>query len=362
MARIRRYIARTVLLAMLVVSLGSLVWSALRIANDPLLRPVIERGADEFAAALEREMAEAATTEAITSRIRLLLAETPRNWIAIQALEDLAAERALPLPPDLIAERAVAWDEDSGWLAMTGGCLTCTFDASTCSLSMAMVCNVPVAMTPVGDLVGLGKAAADYIAGREIDQLDLALSIVGIGATLATVATGGTSYTLKAGASLLRLARKMSLLPPRLLALVTDVARTGIRWDELAAFDTLADPARLIVADRVAPLASVASDLGRISAKLDSSRTLHLLRHIDGPDDARRIATATERLGSRVVGALELLGKSRFMRLSLRMADEAWALAAGIAGSLLSLGAAVTSLLQSLLFRRMRRVLWRAAR
>lgn len=362
MTSLARWNTRFMLMVLLAVSLVTSGGAALRISRDPLLRPLIERSADEFSAALEREMAEEATGEAITSKIRALLVETPRNWIAIQALEDLAAERALSLPPDLLAERTAAWDEDSGWLAKAGGCLSCTFDASTCSLSMAMVCNVPVAMTPVGDVVGLGKAAADYLAGREVDQLDLALSVIGIGATVATVATGGTSYTLKAGASLLRLARKMSLLPPRLLALVTDVARTGIRWDDLATFDGLKDPARLIVADRVAPVVSVASDLGRISDRLDNTRTLHLLRHIDGPDDARRIAAAAERLGPRVVGALELLGKSRFMRMAFRLGDEALALAAGISGLFLSFGAALASLLHGLILRRMRRVLWQATR
>lgn len=362
MAALARWSARLALVVLLAVSLATAGWAALRISRDPLLRPIIERSADEFAAALEREMAEAATEEAIASRIRALLVETPRNWIAIQALEDLAAERALPLSPDLLAERATAWDEDSGWLATAGGCVSCAFDASTCSLSMAMICNVPVAMTPLGDIAGLGKAAADYLAGRDVDQLDLALSVVGLVATVATVATGGTSYTLKAGASLLRLARKMSLLPPRLLALVTDVARTGIRWDALASVDALTDPARLIVAEKVAPLASVASDLGRISARLDNTRTLHLLRNVDGPDDARRIATAAERLGSRVVGALELLGKSRFMRAALRLGDEALALTMGIVGLFLSLGAALASLLQGLVLRRMRLMLRQAAR
>lgn len=362
MTTLARWSARATLVVLLAVSLATSGWAALRISRDPLLRPLIERSTDEFAAALERELAEAATEEAIASRIRALLLEAPRNWIAIEALEDLAAERALSLPPDLLAERQAAWDEDSGWLAQAGGCLSCTFDASTCSLSTAMICNVPMAMTPVGDVVGLGKAAADHVAGREVDQLDLALSVIGLGATVATVATGGTSYTLKAGASLLRLARKMSLLPPRLLALVTDVARTGIRWDELATLDTLTDPARLLVAERVAPLASVASDLGRISAKLDNSRTLHLLRHVDGPDDARRIANAAERLGPRVVGALELLGKSRFMRAAFRLGDEALALLMGIVGLFLSLGTVLASLLQGLMFRRMRRILRRATR
>ena len=45
----------------------------------------------------------------------------------------------------------------------------------------------------------------------------------------------------------------------------------------------------LLRPEAIKPLASVAQDLGRINSRLDTTRTLHLLRHIDGPDDARRI-------------------------------------------------------------------------
>ena len=362
MRRLIRRLARLGLLALLVVSLISFGWATVRIVHDPLLRPLIDRTAAGFAAALDREMARTATPEAIAARLTALLAETPRNWIAIQAVEDEAATRSIALPPDLTAIRQAAWDEESGILTVAGACLSCSVNAAACSLSEVLVCNVPVAMTPIGDVIGIGKAGIAAVSGDEIDKLDFALSAIGLCATLATVATGGTSYTLKAGASLLKLARKMSLLPPRLVALLVDVARRGIRWDQAMHWDSLTDPARLIVPEVVAPVAAIAADLGRTNDLLGSTRTLHLLRYVDAPDDARHIADAAESLGPRVVGTLEILGKSRFMRAALRWSDEAAALIAGLLGTLFTLVSALVSALQSLVLRSIRAGLRRAAR
>jgi hypothetical protein len=362
MRRAVRRIARAGLAALLIVSVVTGAWAVVRIAHDPLLRPLIDRGAAEFAAALEAELATAATPQAVAGRITALLDESPRNWIAIQAVEEVATARGIVMPADLAARRAALWDEDSGIVTVAGACLACTVDAADCSLSQALMCNAPVALTPVGDVIGLGKAGYAAATGGEVDQMDFALSAIGLGATVAVVATGGTSYTLKAGASLLRLARKMSLLPPRLLGLIADAARRGIRWDKVAQLDTLADPARILVPDVVGPVAAVATDLGRMSDTLGSTRTLHLLRYVDGPDDARHIADAAETLGPRVLGTLEILGKSRFMRAALRWSDEAAALIAGVLGTLAALTATLGAALQSLVLRGLRRGLRGAAR
>ncbi|WP_225029866.1 hypothetical protein [Xinfangfangia pollutisoli] len=362
MRRAVRWLARAALLALIVISTVTGGWAVLRIAQDPLLRPLIDRSLAGFAAGLEREMAREATPEAVAARLEARLAETPRNWIAIEALEELAAARGILLPPALTAARNAAWEEDSGILTTAGGCLSCMVDAANCSLSQALICNAPVALTPIGDVIGLGRAGVAAASGDEVDQLDLALSAIGLGATVAVVATGGTSYTLKAGTSILKLARKMSLLPPRLLGLITDAARRGIRWDALARWDSVTDPARLIVPEVVAPVAAVAADLGRMGETLGTTRTLHLLRYVDGPDDARHIANAAETLGPRTLGTLEVLGKSRFMRAALRWSDEAAALIFGLIGLLGALVAMAAALAQGLAARMLRRRLRRLAR
>lgn len=351
------WLARVGLLALLAMSLVSALWAGREIARNPLLRPVIERSAQEFAAALDRELARTATPEVFSARLTELLAEAPRNWIAIDAVMLVADERGLPLPGETKAARDAAWEEDTSLLTMAGACLTCMVDATQCSLSEALACNAPVTLTPIGDVIGIGKAGVASLMGYEVDRLDLALSAIGLGATVAVVATGGTSYTLKVGASLLKLSRKMTLIPPRLMGMIADAARTGIRWDEALRWDRLSDPARLIVPEVVAPLAAVASDLGRIDGVLGTSRTLHLLQHIDGPNDARRLAMASEAMGPRALGTIEILGKARFMRAAIRLSDVALNLMAGLIGMAVVLGTALGSALQWLLTRQLRRAL-----
>lgn len=360
--RALRWFARSCILILLISSLITGGWAVARIAEDPLVRPFVERSAAEFAAALEREMAQEATPQVVSARLAALLAEDPRNWIAIEALEEVAAARGIAIAPLVALIRIDAWAEDSGYLSIAGACLSCTVNAASCSLSQALICNAPVALTPVGDVIGLGKAGVAAWTGAEVDRLDLALSAIGLGATVATVATGGTSYTLKAGASLLRLARKMSLLPPRLTTLITDAATRGVDWTRALSWDGVTDPARLLRADVIRPVAEVATDLGRMSDTLGPTRTLHLLRFVDGPDDARRIANAAETLGPRTLGTLEILGKSRFLRAAVRWSDEAAALMAGFVGLILTLGTALTSAVQSLMLRGLRRGLAKASR
>lgn len=338
MRRAGRLAARAVLALVLLASLGLTLWSGWRIASDPLLRPLVERAGDDLAAALERALARRATAEAIAARLTALLAEDPPNWTAIDGVQTLALDRGLTLPPDLVAALTAARDDASGFWAGAASCAACAFDATTCSLEQAVGCNLPVALTPAGDVIGLGRGAADWALGNDVDDVEVALSALGLTATVAAPATGGTSLTVKAGTSVIKLARRMALLSPRLLSLVTDTLRAGAR----------ADPA---------PLTALATDLGRLQSSQGAAAALHLLRHVDGPDDARRLADAATALGPRTLGAVEVLGKSRLLRAGLRLSDEAIALAFGLAGLLAALGTAAAGMVQA----RVLRALGRAA-
>ncbi len=350
-----RWTARVCLTFLLVLSVALTFSAGLRILRDPLVRPVVDAPLNEIAAASDRMMAREATPARIAARLGELLAEDPRNWLAIQAVEGVAVERGVTLPPDLAARRAALWDEDSGLLAQAGDCAACVWDAGTCTLTNALVCNAPVTLSPVGDVVGLGRAGVAWATGGDVDQIDLALSIIGLGATATIIASGGTSLTLKLGAGIIKLARRMSLVSPRLTALLSDVAARGIDWRMVTRMD-FSDPARLIRADVVAPLASIASDMGRVGRALPATETLHLLRYVDDAADARRLANASEALGPKTLGRIEVLGKARFLRATVRFSDLAIQTIAGIAGLALSLATALGAMAQSLMIRFLRRL------
>ena len=350
-----RLAARRVLLLVLLVSLALSARSLATIARSPGIAPFVDRGVDGIDAAMDRALAREATPERIEALLRERLAEAERNWLAIRAIEGVAAERAIVLPPGLTADLAAARDEDSGLLASAGGCLACAYDPAECTLSAQLLCQAPMLATPLGDIAGLAKEGFAYSTGGEVDEINLALSLVGLGATALVVATGGSSVTVKLGAGLARLARRMGLVSPALARIASAALRGGVDWARLPSVRGADDLGRVLRPERFAPLVAITSDLGRTRRAIGTTGALHLLRHVDDAADARRIANAAEAMGPKTVGRMEVLGKSRFLRATVRISNLALQLFAGLIGLLLSLASLIGSGLSSLAMRGLRR-------
>ncbi|MDO9641435.1 MAG: hypothetical protein Q7J44_23150 [Pseudotabrizicola sp.] len=325
--------------------------SGIQIANNPTLSPIIDRSAAELVALTDRMMAREATPARLDALITARLVETPRNWVALQALAGVAEEQGQPLP----AAYAQAWEEDSGVMAMSGDCLACIWDIRTCSLSTALICKAPILLTPVEDLRGVVKAGADYSMGQPVDQLDLGLSVLGLGATAALVATGGTSATVKAGTATIRLARGMGRLSPALTTRMAAAVTDGIRWADLPKVRGTDDAVALLRADALRPLADTVTDLGRVAEAAGPVPALHLLPLVDDAVDARRLARASEALGARTVSRAEVLGKSRLLRATIRISDTAIGLIVGLVGAMMSFAMMLAGLVQTMMIRALRR-------
>lgn len=336
-----------VLLVSLAVSLQSLA----TIARSPGISPFVDRGTEQITAAMDRAMARAATPERIAARLTELLAEEDRNWIAIRAVEGVAAERGIPLPPALADRIAAAWAADSGFLARARDCAACAYDPAECTLSATLICQAPMIVTPAGDVAAVANEGFAYATGGEVDEINLALGLVGLGATGLVVATGGTSMTLDAAAGVARLAHRMDLMSAPLRASLRSAAREGVDWAALPAARSTDALRATIRGDRLAPLAAIVADTGRIAARTDTATALHLLRHVDDAADARRIANATEVLGPRAVGRMEVLGKSRFLRATVRLSNLALELVAGLVGLMLSAASLAGSMLSNAVLR-----------
>ena len=329
-ARLRRRVERSVLALATLASLAWTAWWAQDIARLPLFEPFVARSESQLVAAYDRALARAATPEALVARLEARLAEEPRDWVVIDALFDLADTQATPLPAELVQRRAALNDQDNGWIASGLDCAACAWDLRNCKLSGALSCGIAVNLTVLGDLFALTREGAHYVAGEDVDQVDVGIAFVGIAATGLVVATGGTSYTVKIGAGLLRVANRMGRLAPEILGVFRRAMVFGVDWTRLPGVrsaDELASLARPAV---IRPAVAVAQDLGRLNTRLGTRQALHLMGGIDTPAEAARISRAAEALGPRTVGAWEMLGKSRFLRLGLRFGDEALAMIAGI--------------------------------
>ncbi len=352
-----RRLARVLLLLAMAASLALTGFNLSRLADTGLGRGVLERTADEFSAALERQIARAATAEALAARLEALLGEEPRNWVAIKALTALAEERSIVLPANLVDAIAAADDDDHGLSAWALSCANCAYDARQCPLSPVLACQAPAVLTPLGDVLVVARESGNYLFGEEVDALDLGLSVIGLGAVALVPLSGGTSYTISIGARVAKLARRMEVLSPRLQATLLDAMRRGVDWGAVTRARSRDDISRALHPEVLRPVGLILNDANRLRRILGPEEALSVLRHIDNPAEARLLANAAEAAGPRMLGPLELLGKSRFLRVMMRLADEVWYAVAGFLAFIGSLTSLITSAVTSAMMRRARRAL-----
>lgn len=318
------------------VSLAWSAWWLWDIARSPAGSALVERGAAQLQAAYERNLAREATPEALADRIAARLDQEPRDWVVIHALVDLAEAQGHDLDPELRTRIVTLDAEDNGWLATGVDCLRCSWDLRQCDLNAALACGVAVNLTVLGDLVALTREGGNYLSGVEVDQVDVAISFVGLAATGLVVATGGTSLAVKGGSALIRVAHRTGRLAPDILALFRRAFTSGIDWARLPAVRSADELAALAQPRVLRPAVDVAQDLGRLNSRVGTRQALYLMGRIESAEDAARMGRAADALGPRTLGAFEMLGKSRFMRLTLRFADEVWVALAGVLAALSS--------------------------
>ncbi len=353
-----RNLARLALTSLIIASLVLAAANLKALAQAPVGAAFVERSTAGIAAATDRALAVHATSEAVAARLDALLIEEPRNWLAIDAVEAVAADRLISLPADLMARRDAAWEADSGFWKGAGQCLQCIRDATSCDLTLVLMCRAPVDLSPVGDLAGVTRGGLDYIAGRDVDEVDVILSLIGLTAVTLALWSGGSSLSIKAGAGLGKLAKSMKRLPDTLTQPMVRVFREGVDWGRIGQVRKLDDLVRLLRPDVMRPAALIVGDAGRMVRNTSTLDALHLMKYVDDPVDLSRMARASDALGPRMVGTVEVLGKSRVMRLTMRMADEVWFIFGGLIGALTS----ALALLQSLMFSALSRRLHRATR
>lgn len=332
---------------MLALALVSLSWTGFwlrELSQAPVGSLMVNRAASSLEAVYERALAR----ESVVARIEARLDETPRDWVVIEALIDLAEAQGEVLPPALLARHAALDAEDNGWIATGIGCAACAWDLSLCDLGAALACGVAVNLTVLGDLMVLAREGGRYVAGDEVDQVDIGIAFVGLAATGLVVVSGGSSLAVKGGAAFLRVAHRTGRLAPDLLVPFRRAVVLGIDWARLPAARSTDDLAALARPQVLRPAVDLAQDLGGLTQRLGVRQALHLTGSMDTPAEVARLSRAAEALGPRTLGAFELLGKSRFLRLGLRLSDEVWALFTGLIAALGSMAALVAPLLSRL--------------
>ena len=344
LARRRVWVERGVMAA---VALASLLWTGwwLRdLAQSPLGAELVERAESELLAAYERGLAREATPAAIEARLAARLDESPRDWVVIDALVDLAAGQGIALSPALLTRHATLNAEDNGWIATGVDCARCAWDLGLCDLNAALACGVAINLTPLGDVAALVREGGNYVAGDAVDQVDVGIAFVGLAATGLVLVSGGSSLTVKGGAALLRVAHRTGRLAPDLLVPFRRAFALGVDWGRLPGVRSADDLAALGRPAVLRPALALAQDLGGLTNRLGTRQALHLTGALQSPAEVARAARAAEGLGPRTLGTFEMVGKSRFLLLGMRLSDEVWAALAGVFAALGSLAGLVAPL------------------
>lgn len=256
---------------------------------------------------------------------RLQEAIITEDLMQLDLLVGLANDFSVALPAQMVDDIITLDDATTGLLARSTACGTCAIDITSCeTLALIGVCAVPFELSPAGDVNALRRAGRDYLTGDSVDQLDVGLAIVGLGATVAVTASGGSSYTIKAGTSVLRMARRLGTLTAPLATRLSRLIGDAVYWERMSDLVLLRiGPEDMINTAKMAELTEISTSLRRVAANTSTGEAISLMRHVDSAQDAQNLARISTALGPKTRGAFEVLGKSRVFRAVVRLSDLA---------------------------------------
>ena len=296
---------------------ATVIASGWTLTQSPFTQPYRDRTEAELTVALDAALGRFATPEVVADRIATALSQDEADEAA--AILRLADARGIAVDPALRQSTTEAEEAAKGWSA----CLACAISADNCpDLTRVAACNLPIELTPIGDAKAITRALTDYLADRDIDRIDLTLGLVGLGSTVAVVASGGSSLTVKAGATVLRIARKTGAVSKPLMDEIAGLAAGTLRLDR--ARDVLtggAGASVLLDSARAARLTEVAADMGRLSTAMPAGDALAMLRYADDTATLARITRVAETAGPETRGTFAVLGKARVIRATRRLSE-----------------------------------------
>jgi hypothetical protein len=311
-----RAAARLVLLSW---SLGTVALTAWVFAQNPFATVIVERSAVEARQAMEMALARKVDADWLAPRLRTAIEREDVDDIGV--LLRLAEQQEIALDPALSSEAARLAAEARGIAA----CGSCAWDTANCvDLAQLALCNLAIEVTPLGDLNAIRRGLGDYLAGNPVDRVDLGLGLVGATATGALLASGGTSAPVKAGASLLRVARRAGGLSPGLRSAVDDAVTGAVRWEDAGRVASgRVAPSAMVDTLRTGRLSAIARDAARLTWNTTPGDGLALLRLADDPAELAGLARLSDATGGATRPTLRALGKTRALRSLGRVSELA---------------------------------------
>jgi hypothetical protein len=188
-------------------------------------------------------------------------------------------------------------------------------------ISMAGIAGAIAAdLTVVGDVRDIAGEGTKLIRGEEYSELILGLSVVGVAATAATVATGGGGVIAKTGVSILKVAKRTGHLTVEFAQTLTRMTRDAVNMPELtrvlrntnlgdlrATEGAITSYARTV---RGAEIFPVLGKLGDVSRATSPAETVRLMKYVRSTENLDDIAAMSAKYRKKTRGIIELTGKA----------------------------------------------------
>ena len=275
---------------------------------------------------IRAELASKTSGEDLSNRVDAAL--DGEAWDDAAMYAEIAAYMNMPLDADTQA-RLEAENAFSRRAARNTGSFVTGFVTGTGDDTPAFMGALASDLTVVGDVRDIGAEGSKLVRGEEYSTMILGLSVVGLAATTATVATGGGGLPARIGVSLLKIARKAGTI-------TTGFARDMTRLlNEAMNFDKLGDTLRAVdLADSAATRRAVTSytdgisfarvtpvleDVASLERAAGPAETVRLMRYVENTDDLARVSKMAGKYGTKTRGIAEITGKT-----SLRAFKTAW--------------------------------------
>ena len=292
---------------------------------------------------IRAELASKTSAEDLSNRVDAALEAGAWDDAAMYA--EIAAYMNMPLNPEVQA-RLEAENAFSRRAARNTGSFVTGFVTGTGDDTPAFMGALASDLTVVGDIRDIGSEGSKLVRGEEYSTMILGLSVVGLAATTATVATGGGGLPARIGVSLLKIARKAGTITAGFARDMTRLLNEAMNFDRLG--DTLravdlADSAatRRVVtsyADSIsfARVTPVLEDVASLERAVGPAESVRLMRYVENTDDLTRVSKMAGKYGTKTRGIVEITGKTGLRafktawNLVLLALEWVWAIAGGI--------------------------------
>jgi hypothetical protein len=175
-------------------------------------------------------------------------------------------------------------------------------------------------LTVVGDVRDIAAEGTKMLKNEPYSELILGLSVVGIGVTAATIATGGGGVIVKAGVSLMKAAKRTGRLTKEFAETLTRLTSEAVNMPLLRQTLRSTDLTDLKRTQevftaygrnvRAARLMPVLSRLGELNNAVGPAETVRLMRFVKTSENLDDVAGVAKRFGVKSRGIIELTGKA----------------------------------------------------